>query len=827
MARRLNVVDPRFNALRKSRPKSHSLDGQLKSVACSLDGSFVTAATQGTLYEYRHQKLLWKFRTKGNKRVLMAKEGNLVLAITVEGLMAFAREGDTSGQPHQLWEHPTDEDIFDATLSTDGSYILAAIGRKLVLFDGEGHRIWAKESKDFVSGVAISPDQTHFLAGMERSLQSFNLNGDLEWEYRTGGLVLGVDLTPSGEFIVAASGRRPTKQIYFLNSLGQEIWSADAGHYNGLRVADDTSLIVATSSSQVYGFSIEGENVWTFTTQDFINWVESLGSTRLTLVATGSEIKNISRLYCLDELGQVLWSYRPSGLAWDVALPANGGKVILAAGRRVYWLDNSPFLKVEAQRLHAMCNEFLEELGPVEVDLDEPTMLLQQSQQALGTGELVLAYDGAREAYHRFHHLHHRYLDYRDALPKFTERIHVDAALPERLIPTIYPLYSKHSDLVEETMVVRTLELIKEKLASFKQLTTTVRERPEEEPRSDSHAAREVMERLTLAQEGIKELRGLMTQLRSIQKQWDENLRSLEEHSRLLVMDWLTSGAITTDIQSIVTRTDRTARDLRTQVEGLSQRVHTITTMIESSSLSEGGAIAGSLRFEPHGEGVRVKVHLTNRSDEALPQVDVSLYLAGGALALADPVSGTRHLGELGAGAQAATAFECSASKMTPTSCHCIVAYEDGRGGRNYQRLDTLKTSLLDSFIVPWKLDEQAGDKWKRSHDDKSTDETLNFTNLTLEEAGRLVKESLTNYHLIGGAPRPSANNDALAFNYSASLIVKRVSYLMTITLLQSPTALEVGMVCFASTKNDSNIMLEATSSVLRQAMLEQGGRLT
>ena len=827
MPRRLNVVDPRYNALRKIRPKSHTLDGQLKSVACSRDAGFVTAATQGTLYAYRHRKLLWKYRTRGNKRVLMAQDGSLVLAITVEGLLAFTREGDSNGQPHQLWEHPTDEDIFDAILTPDGSYIRAAIGRRLVLLDGKGHRLWSKESKDFVSGVAISPDQTHFLAGMERSLQSFNLSGDLEWEHRTGGLVLGVDITPSGEFIVAASSRRPTKQVYFLNSLGQAIWSAEVGHYNGLYVADDTSQIVATSSSQVFGFSIEGESVWTFTTQDFINRVESLGSTRLTLVATGSEIKNISRLYCLDELGQALWSYRPSGLAWDVTLSDNGGLVILAAGRRIYWLDNSPFLSVEAQRLHVMCNEFLEELAPVQVDLLEPTALLEQSLKGLETGELALAYDAARKAYQRFHHLHHRYLDYRDALPKFTERIHVDAALPERLIPTIYPLYSKHSDLVEETMVVRTLELIKEKLDRFKQLTTTVRERPEEEPRSDSHAAREVMERLTLAQEGIKELRNLMTQLRSIQKQWDENLRSLEEHSRLLVMDWLTSGSISTDIMSIVTKTDRTARQLRAEVQELSQRVETITTMIESSSLSDGGAITGRLSFAPHDQGVKVKVHLTNDSEEPLPKVDVSLYMAGGALSLVDPVSGTRHLGQLGPGARAATAFDCSANKMTPTSCHCIVAYEDGRGRLNYLRLETLKTSLLETFIVPWELDEQEGDKWKRSHDDKSSDETLTFTNLVLEEAGRVVRQYLVNFHLIGGEPRPSANQDALAFNYSSNLNVKRVSYVVTITLLQTPTALEVGMVCFASTKNDSNIMLEAVSDILRQALLEKGGRLT
>ena len=827
MPRRLNVVDPRYNALRKSRPRSHTLDGQLKSVACSRDGSYVSVATQGTLYEFRHQKLLWKYRTKGNKRVLMASKGNLVLAITVEGLLAFARGGDTSGQPLHLWEYATEEDIFDATMSSDGSYVLAAIGHRLVLLDGEGRKLWAKESKEFVSGVTISPDQTHFLAGMERSLQSFNLNGDLEWEYRTGALVLGVDITPTGEFIVAASGRRPTKQVYFLNSLGQEIWSAEVGHYNGLRVADDTSQIVATSSSQVFGFSIEGESIWTFTTQDFINWVESLGSTRLTLVATGSEIKNISRLYCLDELGQVLWSYRPSGLAWDVTIPANGGQVILAAGRKVFWLDNSPFLKLEAQRLHTLCNEFLEELTPVQVDLQEPVGLLERSLAKLRSGKLTLAYDTAREAYQRFHHLHHRYLDYRDALPKFTERIHVDATLPERLIPTIYPLYSKHSDLVEETLVVRTLELIKEKLTRFKQLTTTVRERPDEEPHSDSHAAREVMERLTLAQEGIKELRNLMTQLSTIQKLWDENLRSLEEHSRLLVMDWLTSGTITTDIHSIVSETDTKARKLRTEVEGLSQRVETITTMIESSSMSEGGAISGKLRFEPGADGVKVKVHLNHESEESLPQVDVSLYLAGGALTLVEPISGTQHLGQLGVGTQATTAFVCTASKMTPSSCHCIVAYEDGGGRRNYQRLETLKTSLLDTFIVPWELDEQAGDKWKRSHDDKSSDETLTFTNLVLEEAGRTVQQHMTNFHLIGGEARPSSNMDALAFNYSCSLIVKRVSYLVTITLLQSPTALEVGMVCFASTKNDSNIMLEAISDVLCQALLEQGGRLT
>ncbi len=826
MARRLNVIDPRYSALRKIRPKSHSLDGQLKSVSCSRDGTYVTAATQSTLYEFHDARILWKLRTKGNKRVLSAKDGNLVLVITVEGLIALDRQGQANGHPLQLWDYPTEEDIFDATLTPDGSHVLAAIGHRLVLFDKKGHRLWVKESKDFVSGVAISPDKRHFMAGMERSLQSFNENGDLEWEYRTGGLILGVDIMPSGEFIVAASGRRPTKQIYFLNHLGQEIWSAEVGHYNGIRVADDASLIVATSSTQVYGFSVEGENVWTFTSQDFINWVESLGSTRLTLAATGSEIKNISRLYCLDEKGQVVWSYRPSGLAWDVAMPDDGGKVFLAAGRRVLWLDNSPYLRIETERLLELCADFLEELGPVQVDLEEPKALVGRSEQHLVKAELSKAHQAAREAHDRYHHLHHRYLDYRDALPKFTKRIHVDAMLPERLIPTIYPLYSKHSDLIEETLVEETLELIKDKLQRFKQLTATVRERPEEETPGTSHAAREVMERLTLAQEGIKELRSLMTQLKSIRKAWEENLRSLEEHSRLLVMDWLTSGSISTDIQSMVTQTDRTAKRLRFEVQELSQRVETITTMIESSSLSDGSAVTGELRFKPHAEGIDIVVELVNETDETLPLVDVSLYMAGGALNLVEPASGTLRLGKLAARVHTDATFTCKAVKMNPTSCHCIVAYENERGQRNYLRLETLHTSLLSTFIVPWEQNEQDCDRWKRSHDEQSLDETLTFTNLVLEEAGQVVQKELSNLYIIGGEPRPSSNMDALAFNLSCRLMVKRVSYLVTVTLLQSPSALELGMVCFASTKNDSDTMLKAVSKTLQQALLEQGGRL-
>ena len=123
----------------------------------------------------------------------------------------FDRE---SGQ--LLWKREVDSPLLDASISADGSKLVASTDWSLLFFDGKsGANLWnhtGTASLPTAGRVRMTPDGQYIVGGVwgggsGKDIQLFNSKGDLVWFYPSG-TVYSVDISRDASGIVAATSSK-------------------------------------------------------------------------------------------------------------------------------------------------------------------------------------------------------------------------------------------------------------------------------------------------------------------------------------------------------------------------------------------------------------------------------------------------------------------------------------------------------------------------------------------------------------------------------------------------------------------------------------------
>ena len=296
-------------------------------VACDWTGRWVAAVTVGTLLTFRERKLLATIAHEGNRMVHVSEDGSRVVLVAFDGLHCY----DLWGNPK--WTYATGQDIHDVALQPDGTGTLVAEGERLLLLDSQGEVRWSAAMDGFVGGVALAGDRC--LAGLERSVRCLDRDGKQLWELRTGQLVRGI--VADERYVVCSSGKR----IYCLTADGNLLWREEVGPLRHLRLVRDGGALLVATDSGTWCFETNGQQLGEVAEEQFVEAAAAVPTGELMVIVTGGEVFGRWELKLLDREGLVLESYSSREEISCLAVPEDGGEVVVGSGSRVCWFRNS------------------------------------------------------------------------------------------------------------------------------------------------------------------------------------------------------------------------------------------------------------------------------------------------------------------------------------------------------------------------------------------------------------------------------------------------------------------------------------------------------
>ena len=237
---------------------SRTMDGYVKAVAISPDGSFVISADDKGNYNSwgKDGELIARLNNQTANTMAYAPAGDLVVVATDNGLRFYNHNLEL------IWydDRTGSRDEFIA-ISRDGFTVITAGYNQVASYNRDGTLNWRKEiTTDPIIDMHCSSDcSVIVVAGQDREIVAIDRYGTVHWRYKAGEWVNAVGVSDDAS-VIAAGGIDRT--VYVLDRSGKLITEkkTDAIIQPGsIAVSGDGRRIVVADQMNLYGFSIIGD----------------------------------------------------------------------------------------------------------------------------------------------------------------------------------------------------------------------------------------------------------------------------------------------------------------------------------------------------------------------------------------------------------------------------------------------------------------------------------------------------------------------------------------------------------------------------------------
>lgn len=329
---------------------NYQVDGQIKSVTASKDGSYVAAATriqemhaddnvqQGSVYLFdKNGNMMWQYQsTRKMNWVSISGNGQYVIASGYQiapgpagfyknpAIYLFGINGTL------LWEKEIAGQVsWSANISYDGSVISTSTPDNVLYLDRSGNPLWEIPYKQLgnstggsgsmVFMVSMTPDGS--LLAVRTGADVFLLNGQgkILWKFPTqyvdgGGWAL---VSKNGKYVFASDAASGSEgNAYLLDASGNLLWKREVGGPSlSVGMSDDGSYVTLATNWQAFVFDSAGNNL-----------VRENIPSSVAMSPDGSFVSAINsapsgeRITLLDKGGKVLSSYPLNGYGGSMSL---------------------------------------------------------------------------------------------------------------------------------------------------------------------------------------------------------------------------------------------------------------------------------------------------------------------------------------------------------------------------------------------------------------------------------------------------------------------------------------------------------------------------
>jgi WD40 repeat protein len=239
---------------------SRSMDGYVKAVAVSPNGSFIISADdKGNYISWNKDgELIARLNNTTANTILYAPGGNLVVVTTDKGLRFYNRKLEL------IWyDNRTESRDEFVAISGDGSTVITAGDNQVASYTRDGTLNWRYEiTKDPIIDMDCSLDCSAIIvAGQDKEIVAIDRYGTVRWRHETEQWVNAVGVSRDAS-VIAAGGI--DRIVYVLDRSGTLIATKKTDAIiqpRSIAVSSDGRKVVVADQVNLYGFSMVGDAV--------------------------------------------------------------------------------------------------------------------------------------------------------------------------------------------------------------------------------------------------------------------------------------------------------------------------------------------------------------------------------------------------------------------------------------------------------------------------------------------------------------------------------------------------------------------------------------
>jgi WD40 repeat protein len=239
---------------------SRTMDGYIKTIAISPNGSFIiTADNEGNYLSWgKDGEFIARLTNQTANTIAYAPSGDLVVVATDNGLRFYNRKLDL------IWydNRTASRDTFIA-IAGDGATVITAGYNQVASYTRDGTLNWRKEvTQDPIIDMHCSFDcYTIIVAGQDKNVIALDRYGVVHWKYDAEQWVNAVGVSRDAS-VIAAGGIDRTLYVFDHSGTLVTTKKTDAIIQPGsIAVSSDGRRIVVADQTYLYGFSMIGDAV--------------------------------------------------------------------------------------------------------------------------------------------------------------------------------------------------------------------------------------------------------------------------------------------------------------------------------------------------------------------------------------------------------------------------------------------------------------------------------------------------------------------------------------------------------------------------------------
>jgi WD40 repeat protein len=239
---------------------SRDMDGYVKAVAISPNGSFIISADDKGNYNSwgKDGDMIARLYNQTANTIAYAPSGDLVVVATDGGLRFYNRKLEL------IWyDNRTESRDSFIAISGDGSSVIVAGYNQVASYTRDGTLNWREEiTTDPIIDMHCSFDcSVIIVAGQDKNIMAIDRYGTVRWKYEVGEWVNAVGVSRDAS-VIAAGGIDRT--VYVLDRSGTLITRKKTDAIiqpRSIAVSSDGRRIVVADQMNLYGFSVVGDAV--------------------------------------------------------------------------------------------------------------------------------------------------------------------------------------------------------------------------------------------------------------------------------------------------------------------------------------------------------------------------------------------------------------------------------------------------------------------------------------------------------------------------------------------------------------------------------------
>ena len=770
-----------------------TLDGKVIDSSCSSNGDLVAVLTDSNVNIFSNRELIEKLDLKSGKAVHVTKDANSIFVLTSEKLFCYNNWGKIK------WELKEVDDGSNFSTSKSGEFIIISNKSNLQILDRFG---------DLMSEIALDSDilsisqsGKNIVALTDNDLNIFQNPNDIN-------KIVAKNYTNvfcSEDSIMATSEEKMTSFSYS----GSPLWSKEFDVKNFNFSNQGIMHIFIQDSKNLVSQDRNGDLLWKYHSRENFDGAKVLDSGQMIGIFSNQAF------HVVDNTGQQAWSYQAREKIVNFSFSNHGGDIIIASESKIHWFQNEGFLRHQIQDALTEVENLFEKVSVYDSNLELVNHDIQKAK-SLKSGNFTSikkSFQLIYEVQQRLSMLQQRHVGYLDALPLFLENLGLRGAQTDEMIPLLYPYYSFHSDLNDNSYLNSSIQMAENALTKLDRIDLS-----QIETSNLNNETNQVF--IKDAKMGIEsETNNLINLLDNTKK----DVVSLEKNVKELIMDWLKTGSLDSEPRTFLSTYQKSAEIRHSKIGIINDKIDNHMAFVDYKSEQELLVLVSN--YFSASDKVNLNLNIKNKSTQKIENIYLRIKVDGSGLSLLNPPSGVIRLDHLRASESFSPIFHFNPHNNNLTKVALVLQYQDESGRFHTNWLGEIESDFLGCHISPYEISPEKHDFLRLKYKDSTSHSVINIEGLSMKKIVNISKE-LTGLHLCSS----KIENTRSILYHSGKSTLDDSHYLSMIFLRtvgnEDSLRIAIELICHAENSESATELKEEIVSYLKTKLLEANGRL-